>query len=127
MLADLSAMTHHVIVSGPTLFGERPHGRNPKDHVLDAYAEINRRVSHAHHATWVDTRHAAFLWLEANTPGRARESGQLTEDGEHLNAAGTNLVAAEMASEVGRWLSSRAAAPVSLVQPPAPPVETDPR
>ena len=127
VLATLSAVTRHVIVSGPTLLGERPRGRNPKDHVLDAYAEINRRVSHAHHATWVDTRHAAFHWLEANPPGRERESGQLTEDGEHLNAEGTSLVAAEMASEVGRWLSSRAAAPVSLVQPPAPPVEPAPR
>ena len=123
VLVALNGTTPHVVVSGPTLLGERPHGRNPKDDVLDAYAEINRRVSHAHHATWVDTRKAAFHWLQANPLDRDRESGQLTEDGEHLNAEGTKLVAAEMVSAVGRWLSGRAAAAISFVQPPAPPDE----
>ena len=109
VLAALSSTTPHVIVSGPTLLGERPRGLNPKDDVLDAYAEINRRVSHAYHATWIDTRRAAFHWLQANPLDRDRESGQLTEDGEHLNAEGTKLVAAEMASAMGRWLSGRTA------------------
>ena len=63
------------------------------------------------------------LGPEANPLDRDRESGQLTEDGEHLNAEGTKLVAAEMASAMGRWLSGRTAGPVSLVQPPAPPLE----
>jgi len=126
VLAALSSTTSHVIVSGPTLLGERPRGLNPKDDVLDAYAEINRRASHAHHATWIDTRRAAFEWLKASALDRTRESGRLTEDGEHLNAAGTKLVAAEMASAMGRWLSGRAAAPISFVQPPAPPVEPAP-
>jgi lysophospholipase L1-like esterase len=106
-------------VAGPTLFGERPRGRNQKDHVLDAYAEINRRVCHAHQVAWIDTRHAAFAWLGEHTKGRERDSGYLTEDGEHLNRAGTELVAAEMAYAIGRWLSSRAAAPAVLVEPPA--------
>jgi lysophospholipase L1-like esterase len=127
VLATLSAMTRYVVVSGPTLLGERPRGHNPKDHVLDAYAEINRRVSHEHHATWIDTRAAAFHWLQANRFDRDRESGQLTEDGEHLNAEGTNLVAGEIATAMDHWLSSHAAAPVSLVEPPAPPVEPRPR
>jgi lysophospholipase L1-like esterase len=127
VLARLREATPHVIVSGPTLLGERPHGRNPKDHVLDAYAEINRRVSHAHHATWVDTRSAAFAWLHDNARDRDRESGRLTEDGEHLSAAGTELVAGEMAAAIGHWLTGRATTPPSLVQPPAPPAEPPPR
>jgi lysophospholipase L1-like esterase len=120
VLAALGGTAPHVIVAGPTLLGERPHGLNPKDAVLDAYAEINRRLSHEYHATWIDTRRAAFHWLRANPPERPRDSGQLTEDGEHLNAEGTRLVAAEMAAAVGRWLSGRAEVPFSLAQPPPP-------
>jgi len=123
VLAALEGATLHVIVAGPTLLGERARGLNPKDAVVDAYAEINRRLSHAYHATWIDTRQAAFHWLQANRSDRERDSGRLTEDGEHLNEEGTKLVAAEMASAIGRWLSGRAAPPVSLVQPPAPPLE----
>jgi lysophospholipase L1-like esterase len=126
VLATLRGAALHVIVSGPTLLGERPHGLNPKDAVLDAYAEINRRLSHVYHATWIDTRRAAFHRLRANPPDRERDSGQLTEDGEHLNAEGTKLVAAEVASAMSSWLSGRTAAPVSLVQPPAPPLEPPP-
>ena len=47
VLTTLRETTPHVIVCGPTLLGERPHGRNPRDDVLDAYGEINRRASHA--------------------------------------------------------------------------------
>ncbi len=119
VLAALREAVPHVIVSGPTLFGERPRGRNPKDHVLDSYAEINRRVCHAHQVVWIDTRRAAFDWLGEHAQGRERDSGYLTEDGEHLNRAGTELVAAEMAHAIGRWLSRRAAAPAALVEPPA--------
>jgi len=108
VLTTLREATPHVIVCGPTLLGERSHGRNPKDHVLDAYSEINRRASHAHHATWIDTRRAAFDWLQANAGDWDRESGLLTEDGEHLNAAGTELVATQISAAIGRWLSDRA-------------------
>jgi lysophospholipase L1-like esterase len=126
VLATLSDTAPHVLVAGPTLLGERPHGLNPKDAVLDAYAEINRRLSHAYHVTWIDTRRAAFHRLRANPPDRRRDSGQLTEDGEHLNAEGTKLVAAEMASVMSRWLSGRAETPASPVQPPAAPLEPPP-
>ena len=36
VLTTLREATPHVIVCGPTLLGERSHGRNPKDDVLDA-------------------------------------------------------------------------------------------
>jgi lysophospholipase L1-like esterase len=110
VLADLRGVTPNVVVAGPTLLGERPRGQNPKDHVLDAYERINRRVCHAHHVTWVDTRRAAFAWLSEHGPSPSRDSGSLTEDGEHLNAAGTELVAAEIAVALGRWLSGQPAA-----------------
>ncbi len=109
VLTALREATPHVVVAGPTLLGERPRGKNPKDHVLDAYERINQRACHAHHVTWIDTRRAAFAWLADHATPPGQDSGSLTEDGEHLNAAGTELVAAEMASALGRWLSGRAA------------------
>jgi len=109
VLTILHHATSHVLVSGPTLLGERPHGANPKDQVLDAYSEINRRLCHAHHVAWLDTRSAAFHWLHANASSD-RDSGRLTEDGEHLNQAGAQLVAAEIAAALGRWLTQRAEA-----------------
>jgi lysophospholipase L1-like esterase len=120
VLADLRAVTPHVVVAGPTLLGERPRGQNPKDRVLDAYEHINRRVCHAHHVTWVDTRRAAFAWLGEHASRPDRDSGCLTEDGEHLNAAGTELVAAEMASALGHWLSGRVSTLPAVDEPPGP-------
>jgi lysophospholipase L1-like esterase len=60
---------------------------------------------------------AAFAWLAEHATAPYRDSGSLTEDGQHLNAAGTELVAAEMASALGRWLSGRAAARPVLEEP----------
>jgi lysophospholipase L1-like esterase len=110
VLTNLRGLTPNIVVAGPTLFGERPHGRNPKDHVLDAYERINRRMCRANHVTWVDTRRAAFAWLSDHATSPERDSGSLTEDGEHLNAAGTELVAGQIASALGRWLSGQPAA-----------------
>lgn len=124
VLATLREATAHVVVSGPTLLGERPRGRNPKDHVLDAYAEVNRRLCHAHQAVWVDTRQAAFQWLRENARAEDRESGLLTEDGEHLSRAGTDLVADRVASALGRWLGRATAIRERVVPLPASPVET---
>jgi lysophospholipase L1-like esterase len=103
VLSLLTARVRHVVVAGPTLLGERPHGSNEKDHVLDAYAAINHRLARRYHAAWVDTRRAAFEWLTRHRggPGAGR---RLTEDGEHLNDAGATLVADELAAALDRSL-----------------------
>ena len=131
VLDALKAITPRVVVSGPTLMGERPHGRNAKDHVLDAYAEINGRLCRSHHATWVDTRRAAFRWLRHNGGAARRDAGRLTEDGEHLSAAGVSLVADRLA-----WALVRHLGPLSpevpglpdarsaLLLPPDPPPQS---
>jgi lysophospholipase L1-like esterase len=119
VLLTLTEASPLVLVAGPTLFGERAHGRNPKDHVLDAYARINRHVCRRFHATWIDTRRAAFHWLRRNAAGNARDSGLLTEDGEHLNAAGVALVADELTVALGSQWGTLARKPGAA---PAPPV-----
>ncbi len=50
VLRALTAATPRVVVTGPTLFGERAHGRNRKDRVLDAYGAINRRLCRLYRA-----------------------------------------------------------------------------
>ncbi len=106
VLDTLATATGQVVVTGPTLFGERAHGRNPKDHVLDAYAAINRRACQRHHATWIDTRAAAFRWLHHNRVAHDQDSRLLTEDGEHLNATGVALVAQEIVAVLAAQLGS---------------------
>jgi lysophospholipase L1-like esterase len=107
VLRALRARTSHVVVAGPTLLGERPHGQNEKDRVLDAYATLNHRLAHEHQATWVDTRHAAFDWLRRHGGSEVGSRGILTEDGEHLNDAGARLVASELAAGLDRALRGR--------------------
>jgi lysophospholipase L1-like esterase len=106
VLGLLRASTRHVVVAGPTLLGEEPHGANAKDHVLDAYAAINHRLARKHRAAWVDTRHAAFEWLSRHRAAGAA-GWRLTEDGEHLNDAGARLVADELAAALDRSLWRR--------------------
>ncbi len=118
VLTALTKVTPRVVVSGPTLLGERPHGHNPKDLVLDAYARINRWLSHRHRVSWVDTRRAAFHWLRRHVGADRHDSGQLTEDGEHLSAAGVGLVAERLAVALGRSLERPAADPDSLLESP---------
>lgn len=103
VLSLLRVRTSHVVVSGPTLYGEQPRGKNEKDDVLDAYAAINHRFARRHHAAYVDTRRAAFDWLSRNRRGTGGER-LLTEDGEHLNDAGVRLVADELAAALDRSL-----------------------
>jgi lysophospholipase L1-like esterase len=95
VLGGLLAAGAQVLVAGPTVIGERPHGHNPKDGQLDAYAEINRSLASDLHALYVPTRHAALRWLRHH-PVAKGSKGTLTEDGEHLSALGVSVVADEL-------------------------------
>lgn len=98
VLHALTAAGAHVIVTGPTLIGEKQRGQNPKDAQLDAYAALNRHVAERSGARYVDTRRAFF----AHEDGQIR--GPLTEDGEHLSAAGVQLLAHEVLRALHHWL-----------------------
>ena len=119
VLDGLRGLTPRVVVSGPTLMGERTQGENPKDAVLDAYADINRHLCRLHHATWVDTRRAAFRWLRQHA-APPQESGRLTVDGEHLSATGVELVAARLAAALSHHLGP----PVPVPEPEPPETDT---
>ncbi len=100
-----------VLVTGPTLLGERPHGQNPRDAQLDAYAALNRARAAAHGARYLDTRRAFLHWLELHRGRQERGGLLLTEDGEHLNARGTRLATHLLLREVLRWAHESRRAP----------------
>jgi lysophospholipase L1-like esterase len=100
VLGEIQAAGARVIVSGPSLLGERPRGQNPKDAQLDAYVSINRRLAVRFKGRYLDTRR---LLLEH----AGSSAGPLTEDGEHLSDAGVRLLAVELAKALGEALRSR--------------------
>lgn len=92
-----------VIMSGPTLIGERPRGRNPKDSQLDAYRRINRRVASAFGIRYIDTRRAFFAHRPPDMPADVSK-GILTEDGEHFNEPGARLIQSLFVDGLDGWL-----------------------
>ena len=88
-----------MIVTGPTLIGEKPRGQNPKDAQLDTYASLNRSVAMRFGARYLDTRR---LFFERDSRGVGDQP--LTEDGEHLSANGVRLVAREVLRALHHWL-----------------------
>jgi lysophospholipase L1-like esterase len=107
VLQTLKDTGAYLVVAGPTLDGEGRRGQNPLDHQLDAYEAINRHVCAELGVDFVDTRHAAFRWLSRHPPPVGGNRLQLTEDGEHLSAAGSELVAEEIARALAPWAASR--------------------
>ncbi len=98
VLRALVVARAHVIMTGPTLIGEKRRGQNPKDAQLDAYAALNRRIAADIGVPYLDSRHAFFARETAAT------DGPLTEDGEHLSAAGVRLLAHEVVRALHHWL-----------------------
>ncbi len=108
VLSRLVASGAFVVMSGPTMIGERPRGHNPKDPQLDAYGRINRRVAQAVGVRYVDTRRAFFAARPADAPADVSK-GLLTEDGEHLNERGAQLAERLFSRPLDLWLSRRPA------------------
>ena len=118
VLQRLAAAGAHVVMSGPTLIGERPHARNGKDPQLDLYRDMNRRIAAAAGVRYIDTRRA----FQARRPAGAAatvDRGLLTEDGEHLNARGARLAGTLFARAIAAWCRRH--------PPPAPRTDTTPR
>jgi lysophospholipase L1-like esterase len=109
VLQRLVASGAHVIVSGPTLIGERRHPGNDKDRQLDHYRDLNRRLAANEGVQYVDTRHAFQAARPVGAPA-GTDRGLLTEDGEHLNAAGAKLAGGLFIGALESWLQRKTAA-----------------
>jgi len=103
VLGRLAGSGTHVVMSGPTLIGEKPRRRNEKDPQLDAYRAINRRVAASLRIEYVDTRQAFFARRPLNSPATV-DRGLLTEDGEHLNEHGVALARSLFVRALDIWV-----------------------
>ena len=106
VVTRLVASGTHVIVSGPTLIGEAPRGTNPKDGMLDEYRRINRAVARSVSVPYIDTRRAFLEQLKGQLAA-GQDRKPLTEDGEHLNAAGAALAQQQFVAALDWWLRAR--------------------
>lgn len=84
-----------VILCTPTVIGEKKDGGNNLDKQLDDYADISRKVAKELKLPLCDLRKAFIAYLKENNKDD-KESGVLTGDRVHLNAAGNKLVAETM-------------------------------
>jgi lysophospholipase L1-like esterase len=105
VLSRSRASGARVFLSGPTVLGERPRGRNPRDAQLDAYRRINRRVARSLSVTYIDMRRAFLAGRPPGAPADA-DRGLLTEDGEHHNAMGAQVAGAQFLAALDAWLRS---------------------
>jgi lysophospholipase L1-like esterase len=84
-----------VVLCTPTVIGEKKDGANKLDARLDEYAAVSRLIAKEMNLPLCDLRKAFVDYLKANNPDN-KESGILTSDRVHLNAAGNKLVAETM-------------------------------
>jgi lysophospholipase L1-like esterase len=91
----LQAAGAKVIICTPAVIGERTDHSNQQDGDLNLYSQWLRKFSNDRKIPLVDLRDSFLRYNLANNP-QNKESGILTTDRVHLNAAGNGLVAAEM-------------------------------
>jgi lysophospholipase L1-like esterase len=84
-----------VILCTPTVIGEKRDGANKLDAKLDEYSDVSRAVAKELRLPLCDLRKAFVEHLKTNNKDD-KESGVLTGDRVHLNAAGNKLVAETM-------------------------------
>lgn len=84
-----------VILSTPSVIGEKHDGSNELDKMLSEYAAISRKVATDTETTLLDLN-AAFLGYLKEYNVANQPQGVLTTDGVHLNEAGNRFVAVRM-------------------------------
>jgi len=89
-----------VILSTPSVIGEKHEGANPLDTMLSEYAGITRKVAAETDTTLLDLHAAFFGYLKEYNVADAAQ-GILTTDTVHLNDAGNRFVAVRMLEAVG--------------------------
>lgn len=81
-----------VILCTPTVIGEKKNGTNPQDKDLNDYSDVIRKLAKENNCSLADLRNLFFDQLNQSNK-EDKESGVLTTDRVHLNAAGNKLVA----------------------------------
>ena len=89
-----------VILCTASVIGEKNDGSNKLDKMLDEYCDVSRAVAAETKVQLLDLRKAFLAHSLANNKDN-KESGILTSDRVHLNAAGNRFVANQMLAALG--------------------------
>lgn len=100
IIGKIQAAGGRVILCTPSVIGEKKESANKLDAKLDEYSEISRKVAKETRSHLCDLRKAFLDHLKDNNP-QNKESGILTGDRVHLNAAGNKFVADVMLKSLG--------------------------
>ena len=95
LINKLQAKNIRVVLATPAAIGERTDHTNQQDGDLNHYSNIIRNLAKTNNLALVDLRKAFLEYNLKNNPSN-KESGILTTDRVHLNAAGNKLVAEKM-------------------------------
>lgn len=95
ILKKLKEKNIRIILSTPAVIGEKTDLTNQQDGNMNRYAGIVRNLAQKNNLPLVDLRQK-FLDYNKQFNRENKESGILTRDGVHLNAAGDQVVAEEM-------------------------------
>lgn len=95
MIERLKAKNIKVVLSTPSVIGERTDSSNPQDGDLNFYAGIIRNLAQKHELDLVDLRKEFLEYNRKNNPENA-DRGILTTDRVHLNEKGNAFVAEQM-------------------------------
>lgn len=92
MIKKMQTAGIRVIMCTPAVIGERTDYSNAQDGNLNRYSQMIRDLAVKYKVTLVDLRKAFLEYNLKNNP-QNKESGILTTDRVHLNAAGNQLLA----------------------------------
>ena len=95
IVAAIQQSGARVVLCTPSVIGEKRHGSNPEDAMLDEYSAISRRVAQETGSTLCDLREAFIGYLDSHNRSDV-EKGILTVDRVHLNDEGNQFVAGQM-------------------------------
>jgi len=95
MIKRITTAGARVILSTPTVIGEKTDGSNEFDNMLEEYSGISRQVAQATGSQLLDLRLEFMNYLKKHNTENL-ERGILTRDGVHLNEQGNVLLSALM-------------------------------
>ncbi|MDB5337719.1 MAG: Stress responsive alpha-beta barrel domain protein [Planctomycetaceae bacterium] len=98
-----------VILTTPSVIGEKTNEGNPLDEMLGIYCEISRKVAKDTKSQLLDLRKQFVEYLKVKNKFDD-EKGVLTTDGVHLNDKGNRFVADRMLEALGATAAAPAAA-----------------
>ncbi len=100
IIGKIKAASARVILCTPSTIGEKAHGTNERDKMLDEYSDISRKVAADTGVQLCDLAKAFIAYDKDHNP-QDKANGVLTADGVHLNDAGNRFVADQMLLSLG--------------------------